>query len=343
MGRNRRGNRQGSMKARLGIATAVLVGGGAIGVAAVAAHSYSPATTTAQSDAFTMNFHHRISEQTAVSSAISTWGRSQSGSLTTLAEMAPMRTFSQAWRGHTLYAAQRGVVVLATRRFLLVRSAHGALHLWWLTGGTVVMNVADNPMGMVAMTGSQPAARSLSQLNMAPAAATMAGSPAVANQMAAPVSKPTTITVDSGTDVITITITSTTATVTQPGTIATVTPTTTATATPPTTTVTATATATATSTAAPTMTPTITPTMTATGTQPPFNATRGIMRGDLVFVAGVRMHGFLIAKLVLYAAPTNVTPAPTVTPTVTVTPTGTSRPTGAPTATSTSAFSGTSS
>ena len=35
--RSRRGNRQAAMKARLGIATAVLVGGGAIGLAAVAA------------------------------------------------------------------------------------------------------------------------------------------------------------------------------------------------------------------------------------------------------------------------------------------------------------------
>jgi len=332
--RNSRGNRQGGMKARLGIATAVLVGGGAIGVTAVAAasHASAPATTTAQSAAFTMNFHHRISEQTALSSAIGMWATSQGKSLTTLAEMAPMRTFSQAWRGHTLFAAQRGVVVLATRKFLLVRSANGALHLWWLTGGTVVKNVSGNPMGMVAMTGSQSAAQQLAKFNMAPAAVTMAGSPAVVNQMAAPVSKPATITVDTGTEVITITITSTTATVTQPGTTATVTPTTTATATP-----TATPTTTVTPTVTPTITPSVTPTVTATATQPPFTATRGVARGDLVFIAGIRTHGFLIAKLVLYAAPPNVTPAPVVTPTVTV------KPTVTPVPTSTAAFSGTNS
>ena len=41
--RNRRRNRQASMKARLGIAAAVLAGGGAAGVAVAASHS-GPAT-----------------------------------------------------------------------------------------------------------------------------------------------------------------------------------------------------------------------------------------------------------------------------------------------------------
>jgi len=330
IGRNSRGSRQGSMKARLGIATAILVGGGAIGVTAIAAasHASTPATTTAQSAAFTMNFHHRVSEQVALSSAISTWGTAQGRSLTTLAEMAPMRTFSQVWHRHTLFAAQRGVVVLATRKFLLVKSANRALHLWWLTGGTVVKNVAASPMGMVAMTGSQPDARQLAEFNMAPAAITMAGSQAVVNQMATPVSKPTTITVDTGNEVITITITPTTATVTQPGTISTLTPTTTPTGTPTTMAPTGRPTTTPTITATPTVTPTV------TATQPTFTATMGIARGDLVFVAGVRSHGRLIAKLVLFAAPPNVTPAPVPTSTMTV------RPTTAPTPTSTMAFSG---
>jgi hypothetical protein len=67
--------------------------------------------------------------------------------------------------------------------------------------------------------------------------------------------------------------------------------------------------------------------------------THGIQRGDLVFVEGVRVHGFLIAKLVLFAAPTTVTPTPTpsVTSTTTVTPTGV--PTGVQ-PTSTSSFTG---
>ena len=317
--RSRRGNRQTAMKARLGIATAVLVGGGAIGVAAVAAANHGTAATTAQSAGFTLNFHHTISEQQALSSALSTWGQSQQKSMTTLAEMAPMRTFNQFWSHRTEFAAQRGVVVLATKKFLLVKSADRQLHLWWLNGATKVRNVGASATGMAAMTGNNTAATAAMKTNnMAPAAVTMAGSTSAVSQMAAPVSKPTTITVDTGGQVITITITAATATVTQPATgTATTTPVVTAT---PTATATATSTAMATATATPTATAmaTATPTMTATR-QPTMMATAGVARGDLVFVVGVRSHGALIAKLVLFAAPATAKPAPTVTPTVTST------------------------
>jgi len=350
IGRNRRGNRQANMKARIGIATAVLVGGSAVGVAAVAAASHGPATTTSATSAgFALNFHHRISEQAALASALNTWGSSHQQSFTTLAQMQSMRTFTQVWHHRTQFAAQRGIVVLATRHFLLVKSANGALHLWWLNGATKFANVGNTAMGMTAMTGSTTVAQAaMVANNMQPAAVTMAGSTAVVNQMAAPVAKPTTVTVSTGNVTITITITSTTATVTQPVTTPTVvaTPTATPTVTPTVAaTPTATATVSATPTAKPTVTPTATPTLvpvptpTMTATQSTFTATRGIQRGDLVFVAGVRVHGFLIAKLVLFAAPTTVTPTPTptVTPTVTVTPTAI--PTGVQPS-STSSFSG---
>jgi hypothetical protein len=344
IGRNKRGNRQANMKARLGIATAVLVGGSAVGVAAVAAASHGPTTTTAaQSDAFTLHFSHRISEQQALASALSTWGSSQQNSFTSLEQMQPMRTFWQGWHHRTQFAVQRGVVVLATKKFLLVKSANGALHLWWLNGNTRFANVSNTAPGMIAMTGSATAAKAaMLTNNITPAAVTMAGSTAAVNQMAAPVAKPTTITVSTGTVTITVTITSSTATVTQPVTTPTVIATPTATATTPTVapTATVTATPTATAVATPTATPTVvaTPTPTMTATQSTFRANHGIQRGDLVFVAGVRIHGFLVAKLVLFAAPTTVTPIPT--PSVTVTPTAI--PTGVqPTATSTSSFTGT--
>lgn len=294
--RNRRGNRQAGMKARLGIATAVLVGGGAVGVAAIAA-SHSPATTTAQSAGFTLNFHHTISEQQALSSALGTWSSSQQKSMTTLAQMAPMRTFSQFWSHRTEFAAQRGVVVLATKKFLLVRSADKQLHLWWLDGATKVKNVSASATGMVAMTGNNVAAHTaMTTGSTVQAAVAMAGSTAAVNQMTAPVTKPTTITVDTGNQVITITITTTTATVTQPVTTTTTVPV-----------VTATPTATATVAAAPTATAT---------KQPVFTATKGMARGDLVFVIGVRTHGFLVAKLVLFAAPATATATSAPTPTV---------------------------
>lgn len=340
-GRNRRGNRRPGMKARIGIATAVLAGGGAVGVAAVAAANHGPATTAAESAGFTLNFHHAISEQQALTSALDTWGWSQQKSLTTLAEMTPMRTFSQFWSHRTEFAAQRGVVELATRKFLLVKSADGQLHLWWLTGATKIKNVSATATGMAAMTGSNTAATSAVKTgNMAPAAVTMAGSTAAVSQLAAPVTKPTTVTVETGNEIITITITTTTATVTEPATTtATTTPTTTptsaatATAAPtsttataaPTSTTTATAAPTATATAAPatTVAATAAPTTTAT-TQPTFTAASGVARGDLVFVIGVRkggVHGALFAELVLFAAPSTATAATTPTTTVTAQPT----------------------
>ena len=312
IGRNRRGNRHASMKARVGIATAVLIGGGAAGVAAVASN-HGPATTTTQSAGFIMGFHHHLSEQAALSSAISTMATSQQRTLNTLAQMVPMRTFTQVRHHHTMLAAQRGVVVLATKRFLLVRSAHGQLHLWWLSNATQFMNVTANVTGMIAMTGNNNAAlAAMMHQNMAPAAAVMAGGTAVVNQMAAAVTKPTTITVDTGNQIITITITAKSATVTTPmgGTGV---PPTTAPPTPP---------ASPSIPASPSMPA---PTGSATATQPPFTTVNGVVRGDMVFVTGVRVHGRLVAKIVLFSVPGMVAPTPTVTPTVTasgtVTPT----------------------
>lgn len=238
-----------------------------------------------------LNFHHTVSEQQALTSALNMWNSNQSRSLNTLAQMAPMRTFSQFMWHRTQFAAQRGVVVAATRQFIIVKSANGKLELWWLNHWTKQKNVTASPTGMVAMTGNNVAAHTAATTgNTAPMAATMAGSAAVVNQMAAPVTKPITITVSTGTETITITITQTTATVA------------------PTPTTTATGMATATATATP---------MT---TMPTTTAAKTVARGDLVFVVGVRSHGKLTAELILFSVPkTAVTTTPTNTSTVTST------------------------
>ena len=49
-----------------------------------------------------------------------------------------MRTFSQFMWHRTQFAAQRGVVVLATKKFLSSSPPNGQLHLWWLNGATKV-------------------------------------------------------------------------------------------------------------------------------------------------------------------------------------------------------------
>lgn len=354
--RNRRRGRQANMKARVGIAAAVLVGGGAAGVAVAASHT-GAAPTDADSAAYVLNFHHNVSEQTALTQALNSWNRNESRSLSTLAQMAPLRTFSQFSFHHETFAAQRGVVVAATKQFIIVKSANGKLELWWLNGFTKQKNVTANATGLVALTGNNTAAHTAATTgSLTQASTAVAGSTAAVNQANAPVTKPITITINTGTVTITITITGSTATVTPTPTATTVAPTATATTTvaptatatttvAPTATATATSTATTTATATPTATATKTATATATptvtATVPVTTAAKTVARGDLVFVTGVKEHGKLIAELVLFAVPkTTVAPTTTTTTTATPTTTATAPATTAPTATSTSQFSG---
>jgi hypothetical protein len=318
MGRNRRGSRQASMKARLSIAAAVLVGGGAIGAVAFATsnHSAAPSTTAATSAGYYWNTprHNQMSVGNALSTALASWNTSQWTSMTTLTRMAPMRNFATAQMRHTTFAAQRGVVVLATRHLLLVQSANGSLHLWLIGHNTAVQNVATSTTGTTAMTGSTQAATAATTLGtLAPAAQTMAGSTTAVTQMTAPVAKPTTITIAvAGTNqVITITIANTTAAVTPSGTSAAVT----------------------------------TGIPVTTSVVPVMAVNNHIARGDLVFVAGVMTRHQLIAQLVLFTPPTTVTPTPTATVPVLPTSTATvpvvtpTAPTGV-TPTATMTFSG---
>jgi hypothetical protein len=288
--RNKGGIRSFGVKARLAVAAAVLVGGGAASVVAVgASHGGGPATTTAESAGFTRSFHHTVSEQTALTEVLNSPGMPSSRSMTALADMTQMRTFSQMVHHHTTIAVQRGIVLLATKKFLVVRSANGAIHLWWLSGATRVKDVGSSASGMAAMTGSYPATNmAMSTGDMVPSENVVAGSTRVVSQMTTPVAKPTTITIATGNQVITITVASSTATVTQP------------------------------------MMQPATMTMTAQTTrtrQSAWWATHGVRRGDLVLVAGTRVHGALKAELVLFAAPLTNMPMPSASPTSTMLPT----------------------
>jgi len=158
IGRNKRGNRPASMRVRLAIAAAVLAGGGAAGVAAVAASHGG--VTAAQSAGFATNSSSRmVSEPTALTMAVS-WPKSTSSAnetISTLSKMAPMRTFSEVQQHRTTLAAQRGSVTLVTRKFLVVRSANHAQHVWLVSGGTKFINVADNKTAIAAMSGGSMA------------------------------------------------------------------------------------------------------------------------------------------------------------------------------------------
>lgn len=268
MGRDRRNGRP-NIKTRVGIATAVLVGGGAIGVAAMAAsHGASPA---AQSAGYSsrISHGHYTSEWSQLNSALTGWGSSR---MNTLASMT-QRTFTQtAQHGKTL-AEQRGIVVLATHKFLIVQSANGSLHLWLLSGKTTIQNVASSTSGTHAMTGNSSATTQAMQSgNMIPAATLMAGSPLTASQMLTPARTPVTVTVQvAGTNLtVTVTISQTTATVSS--------------------------TATMPQTGNPMWSPS---TITQNAWTTAANGSK-LARGDLVLVVGTRSHNLLHAQIVLF-------------------------------------------
>jgi hypothetical protein len=332
--RNRRRNRQANMKARIGLAGAVLVGGGAVGVAVAASHG--PATTNASAAAYMMGIRHNMPASQALSGALSTWGKtnvSHQRALMMLAQMNPMRNFNQVWGprhtrfAHTQFAAQRGVVTAAgtvmNRQFVVVRSANGQQKVWWVSGKTALVNAATNNMAMLALTGNNPAAvQAAVNKNTMPAMNQVAGNAAMVNKAAAgSFSFTGTFTINGQTFTITINATTGTGTVTPttmpPATGTATAPATgmgTTTATAPatgmgTTTATAPATGMGTKTATAPATGMGTVTPTAPATMP--MTVHTIAKGDLVFITGVRSHGQLIGQLlILLKAGMAATPAP---------------------------------
>ena len=262
-----RKSRQARLRTRVGLAAAVLAGGGAIGVAAVAATSH-PAATAAKPAAYTSQVSN---EGTMLSAAMTDWSRSRQSSYAALARLTWARGFSQTThRGRTL-AIQRGIVVLATRRFLILQSANGSLHLWLLSGATRFQNVSTTAAGTSALTGSPSATTQAMNLgNMLPATTLLAGSPTTAATMLTPTTAPQTVTVQvANTDLaVTVTITRSTATVSQ--------------------------TATTPANTAPAPNP-------SRFTQNAWQATSSVARGDLALVVGARSHGTLRAQLVLFS------------------------------------------
>ncbi len=253
------------LKTRAGIVTAVLAGGAVAAAAMVATNhgAASVATPAAYSSGYS-------SEGTLLSSALSDWGWSRPSSYHQLARLTQARTFSQTWHQGRLLAVQRGVVVLVTRKFLILRSANGALHLWLLSGHTKIQNVSGTAAGTQALTASISATRqAMTSGNMIPASTLMAGSPTTAAAMLTPAPAPQTVTVRvANTDLtVTVTVTRGTATVSQ--------------------------TATTPAASMPRWSP-------VTFTQNAWLASSHLARGDLALVAGTRSHWTLHAQLILF-------------------------------------------
>jgi hypothetical protein len=293
MARERYGKgRPAAMKTRVGIATAVLVGGGSIAAVAVAATGNGAANhgATAQPAAYAARFG---SEGTTLNSALNEWGQSRQAAYSQLAHLTQARQFSQTSQAGQTLDVQRGIVVLAAKKFLILRSANGSLHLWLLTAGTKFQNVSATKAGTAALTASASATQQMmSSGNMIPATTLMAGSPVVAADLLTPTPVAQTVSVQvADTDLtVTVTVTRSTATVSQ--------------------------TATTPSNALPAPNP-------GTFTQNAWQATNSLARGDLALVAGSRSHWTLHAKLVLFTPLSTATvggragiPAPASTPAV---------------------------
>ena len=253
------------VKTRVGIATAVLAGG-AVAAAMVAANH--GVTSTATSAAYSTGYS---SEGTLLNSALSSWGSSRQGCYSDLARLTQARQYSQTWHQGTMLAFQRGIVVLVTREFLILRSADGSLHLWLLSGHTKIQDVSGTSAGTQALTASTSATRqAMASGDMIPATTLMAGSPATAAAMLTPTPAAQTVTVQvANTDLtVTVTVTRSTATVSQ-------------TATTPV-----------------AGTPRWSP---VTFTQSAWLTAGHLARGDLALVAGTRSHWTLHAQLILFA------------------------------------------
>ncbi len=152
MARDRRYGK-GSTKTRVGIATAVLVGGAVAAAAVVASHGAAPAATSA---AYASRFGN---EGTMLSSALTSWSGSRQSSYSDLAQLTQAKMFSQTTHQGKVLAVQRGIVVLVTKKFLILQSANGSLHLWLLSGNTKFQNVSSTTAGTQALTANTSAAQ----------------------------------------------------------------------------------------------------------------------------------------------------------------------------------------
>jgi hypothetical protein len=258
--------RKTTVKTRVGIATAILVGGAVAAGAALAANHGAAATATPA--AFSS---HAGTEGTVLSSAMTNWNGSRQSSYAQLARLTQARQFSQVRHDGKTLAIQRGIVVLATKKFLILRSSNGSLHLWLLSGKTKFQNVSHTMAGTRAMTASTSAAQqAMRSGNMIPATSLLAGSPTTAAAMLtpAPAAQTVTVQVANTTLTVTVTVTRSMATVHQ--------------------------TATMPQAALPARSP-------VTFSQNAWQATHAVARGDLALVVGTRSHWTLHARLVLFA------------------------------------------
>lgn len=152
IGRNKRGIRRASMRVRLAVAAAVLVGGGAAGAVAVTA-SHNSVAVNAQSAGYSTNYHHTLSESHAMSAAMHWWNRSPQTALVLISQMTTIRTVSTTPFHSHMLVVQRGTVAATAPWEFVTRSANGQLEVWHFNRGAKFLNIGGNRTGWNAMTG----------------------------------------------------------------------------------------------------------------------------------------------------------------------------------------------
>jgi hypothetical protein len=148
IGRNKRGiRRASSTRVRLAIAAAVLVGGGAAGVAAVAA---SHGTDNVASTGYT---NSTMSWQQGMSWAMDNWNTKPQQSLVVITKTVTVQTITVGSFHTHQFVAQRGTVVAKAPWEFVVKSTSGTFGVWHFNGGTKFVNIGNSRTGWNAMSG----------------------------------------------------------------------------------------------------------------------------------------------------------------------------------------------
>ena len=134
-------------RVRLAVAAAVLVGGGAAGVAAVAA---SHGTDNVASTGFTSS---AMSWQQGMSWAMDNWNTKPQQSLVVITKTVTVQTITMGtFHTHT-FVTQRGTVVAKAPWEFVVKSTTGNFGVWHFNGGTKFVNIGNSKTGWNAMSG----------------------------------------------------------------------------------------------------------------------------------------------------------------------------------------------
>ena len=149
IGRNKRGTRRASMRVRLAVAAAVLVGGGAVGAVAVATNHSSP--TTADSAGYSTSSPQ--SWMDGMSWSMNNWSTSQTQSLITITKTVTVKTFTTTTWHKKSFASQRGTVVATAPNEFVVQSTSGTFGVWHFNNGAKFVNIGNSKTGWNAMSG----------------------------------------------------------------------------------------------------------------------------------------------------------------------------------------------